>query len=112
MPKGLKGMINLNSNIVAPQVSGDDNGDDSTWKIVKIRRTIKEQRKSNYNKNFPPVQFVTTETTFNEETNKDDSGSKTSGSSNANRTPSKKPSIKLRKVSPNIDTLKIVQVPT
>ncbi len=98
--------------MVAPQVSGDDNGDEFTWKIIKSRRTIKEQRKSNYNKNFPPLQSVTTKLTPNGRDNMDDSGSRLSQSSSTHKTPTKKPFIKLRRVSPDIDDIKIVQVPT
>ena len=98
--------------MVDPQVSGEDNGDDSTWKIVKRRRTIKEQRKSNYNKNFPPLQSVTTKVTLNDRNNKDDSGSKSSQSPSTHKTPTKKPFIKLRKVSPDIDNIKILAIET
>ena len=54
MPKGIQGMINLNSNMVAPQVNSDNNADASNWKIVKSKRQLREERKSNYNLNFPP----------------------------------------------------------
>ena len=55
MPKGIQGMINLNSNMVAPQVNSDNNVDASNWKIVKSKRQLREERKSNYNLNFPPL---------------------------------------------------------
>ena len=53
MPKGIQGMINLNSNMIAPQVNGDNNADTSNCKIVKSKRQLREERKSNYNLNFP-----------------------------------------------------------
>ena len=52
MPTRNKGMINQLFNMVAPQVCGDTDGIDSTWKIVKSKRRIKEEKKSNYDKNF------------------------------------------------------------
>ena len=55
MPTGNKGMINQFSNMVAPQVCGDT---DSTWKIVKSKRCIKKKKKSNYDKNFPPLRMM------------------------------------------------------
>ena len=108
MPKEDKGMINLNSNMVAPQVSGDNKGNESTWKIVKSKKQIKQERKSNYDKNFPPLKPTTTPTT---RYNKQDDSSRTTRSSDSNKTPTKKPSIRLCKVSPDIGTIKIVQVP-
>ena len=53
MPKGIQGMINLNSNMVAPQDNSDNYVDASNWKIVKSKRQLREERKSNYN-SFPP----------------------------------------------------------
>ena len=95
--------------MVAPQVSGDNRGNESTWKIVKSKKQIKQERKSNYDKNFPPLKPTTTTTT---KYNKQDDSSKTTRSSDSNKTPTKKPSIRLRKVSPDIGTIKIVQLPS
>ena len=55
MPKGIQGMINLNSNMVAPQDNSDNYVDASNWKIVKSKRQLREERKSNYNLNFLPL---------------------------------------------------------
>ena len=48
--------------MVAPQVCGDTDGINSTWKIVKSKRRIKEEKKSNYDKNFPPLRMMKTST--------------------------------------------------
>ena len=62
MPTGNKGMINQLSNMVAPLACGDTDGINSTWKIVKSKRRIKEEKKSNYDKNFPPLRMMKTST--------------------------------------------------
>ena len=111
MPTGNKGMINQLSNMVAPQVCGDTDGINSTWKIVKSKRRIKEEKKSNYDKNFPPLRMMKTSTPTTKKNSKDDSSSRSSKSNSTNKTPTRKPSIKSRRVTPNIDNVKIVQVP-
>ena len=112
MPTGNKGLINHISNMVAPQVCGDADGINSTWKIVKSKIHIKEEKKSNYDKNFPPLKMMKTCTPTTNNNSKDDSGSRSSKSNNTNKTPTRKPSIKPLQVTPNIDEVKIVQVPT
>ena len=42
--------------MVAPQINGVNNADASNWKIVKSKRHLREERKSNYNLNSPPLQ--------------------------------------------------------
>lgn len=91
MSKGFKGMFNLKIIMVAPYVSGDNNGYDSTWKIVKSRKRIKEEKKSNYKKKFPPLQVLSSTTPKNISDN-DDSGSKSSKSTVTHKTPTRKPS--------------------
>ena len=78
MPTGNKGMTNHISNMVTPQVFGDADGIDSTWKIVKSKRHIKEEKKSNYNKNFPPLKMMKTSTPTTKNSSKDHSGSRSS----------------------------------
>ena len=56
MLTGNKGMINHISNMIAPQVCGDTDGINSTWKIVSSKRCIKEEKKSNYDKKIPSTQ--------------------------------------------------------
>ena len=60
--------------MVAPQVCGDTDGIDSMWKIVKSKRHIKEEKKSNYNKNFPPLKMMKTSTPTTKNNSKNDSG--------------------------------------
>ena len=55
MPQGNKGLINHISNMVAPQVSGWNNDNKSTWKIVKTKKQLKEEKKWKNNKSFPPL---------------------------------------------------------
>ena len=62
MPNGIQGMINLNSHIVAPQVSGENKVDASNCKIVESKRQLREERKSKCNLNFPPLQSVSFKT--------------------------------------------------
>ncbi len=40
MPQGNKGLVNHISNMVAPQVSGQNNDNNSTWKIVEFKKEI------------------------------------------------------------------------
>ena len=75
MPTGNKEMINHISNMVVPQVCGDADENDSTWKIVKSKRRIKEEKKSNYDKNFPSLKMIKTRTPTTKNNTKDDSGS-------------------------------------
>ena len=112
MPTGNKGMINQLSNMVAPQACGDADGINSMWKIVKSKRCIKEQKKSDYDKNFPPLRMMKTSTPTTKNNSKDDSGSRSSKSNSTNKTPTRKLSIKPRRGTPKIDDVKIVQVPT
>ena len=111
MPTGNKGMINHISNMVVPQVCGDADWIDSTLKIVKSKRGIKEEKKSDYDKNFPPLKMMKTSTPTTKNNSKDDSSSRSSKSNNTNKTPTRKPSNKSRRVTPNVDKVKIVQVP-
>ena len=76
MPTENKGMINQLSNMVAPQVYGDTVGINSTWKIVKSKRHIKEEKKSNYDKNFHPLRIMKTSTPTTKNNSKDDSSSR------------------------------------
>ena len=108
MPTGNKGMINHISNMVAPQVCGDANGNDSAWKIVKSKKQLREEKKSNYDKNFPPLQVIRPSTPTSKNNTKDDSGSRSSKSNSTNKTPTRKPSTKLRRVTPNVNEIKIV----
>ena len=89
MPTGNKGMINHISNMLAPQVCGDADGINSTWKIIKSKRCIKEEKKSNYDKNFPPLKIMKTSTPTTKKNSKDDSGSRSSKYSNTNKTPTR-----------------------
>ena len=94
--------------MVAPQVCGDIDGINSTWKIVKSKRRIKEEKKSNYDKNYPPLRMMKTSTPTTKNNSKDDSGSRSSKSNSTNKTPTRKPSIESRRVTPNVDKVKIV----
>ena len=98
--------------MVAPQVCGDANGNDSAWKILKSKKQLREEKKSNYDKNFPPLQMIKSSTPTFRNYTKDDSGSRSSKSNSTNKTPTRKPSIKLRQETPNVDEIKIVKVPT
>ena len=100
------------SNIFTPQVCGDAEGNDSTWKTVKSKRYIKEEKKSNYDKNLPPLKMMNTSSPTTKNNTKDDSGSTSSKSNNTNKTITRQPSIKLCQVTPDADEIKIVQVPT
>ena len=98
--------------MVAPQVFGDADGNDSTWEIVKRKKCIEEEKKSNYDKNFPPFKMIKTRKPTTKNNTKDDSGSRSSKSNSTNKTPTRKPPIKLCRVTPDVDEIKIVQVPT
>ena len=98
--------------MVAPQICGDADRNDSTWKIVKRKRCIKEEKKSNFDKNFSPLKMMKTSTPTTKNNTKNDSGSRSSKSNNTNKTPTRKPSIKLFWVTPDVDKIEIVQVPT
>ena len=92
MPTGNKGMINQLSNMVAPQVYGDTDRINSTWKIFKSKRRIKEEKKSNYDKNFPSLRMIKTSTpTTKNNSKKDDSGSRSSKCNSTNKTPTRSP---------------------
>ena len=106
MPTGSKGLINHISNMVAPQVSGSNNN--STWKVVKTKRQLKEDKKWKYNKAFPPLPVLSSAHENND--NSDDDSTKSSKSNKAFRTPTKKPYIKIRKVTPEDNQVKIVKV--
>ena len=97
MPKGNKGLINHISNMVAPQVSGFDNDNNSAWKIVKSKRQLKEERKWKKDKSFPPLPVLSS-AIKNEDGSDDDS--KSSSSIKSFITPKRKTSIKLRRVTP------------
>ena len=107
MPQGNKGLINHISNMVAPQVSGFGNDDNSTWKIVKSKRQMKEDRKWKKDNSFPPLPVLSS-AVKNE--NGSDDESKKSSSTKSFTTPIKKPSIKIRRVTPESKKVKIVQV--
>ena len=101
-------MINLNSNMVAPQVSGDNNGDASIWKIVKSKRQPREERKSKYNLNYPPLQSVSS---LGSKTYKNKTPSiKTTKSTDSDQTSSRKSSSKIRKVTLKDDEVKIIKI--
>ena len=109
MPKGIQEMINLNSNMVAPKVSGDNNGDASNWEIVKSKRQLREERKSKYNMNFSPLQSVSSQgsKTYKNKT----SSIKITKSTDSGQTFSRKSSSKVRKVTPKDDEVKIIKIP-
>ena len=79
------------------------------WKIIKSQRQLREERNSKYNLNFPPLQSVSSKTSkaYRNET----TSTKTTKSTNLDKTPSRKLSTKIRKVTPNIDEVKIIKVP-
>ena len=109
MPKGIQGMINLNSNMVAPQVSGDNNGDASNCKILKSKRQLGEERKLKYNLNSPPLQSVSS---LGSKTYKNKKPSiKTTKSTDLGQTSPRKSSSKVRKVTPKDDEVKIIKIP-
>ena len=110
MPTGSKGLINHISNMVAPQVSGSNNDNNSVWKLVKTKRQLKDERKWKNDKSFPPLPVLSSATDNDNKT--DDGRKKSSKSIKLFTTPTKKPSIKLRKVTPEVNKLKIVQVKT
>ena len=93
--------------MVAPQVSGFGNDDNSTWKIVKSKRQMKEDRKWKKDNSFPPLPVLSS-AVKNE--NGSDDESKKSSSTKSFTTPIKKPSIKIRRVTPESKKVKIVQV--
>ena len=109
MPKGIQGMINLNSNMVAPQVSSDNNGDASNWKIVKSKRQLREEKKSKYHLNFPPLPSVSSQ--GSKPLKKRTKSVKTEKSTDTDQTPSKGASSKIRKIAPSVDEVKIIKVP-
>ena len=106
MPQGNKGLINHISNIIAPQVSGFGNDNNSTWKNVKSKRQLKEDRKWKKDKSFPPLPVLSS-AVKNEDGSDDDS--KSSSSIKSFTTPNKKTSIKLRRVTSELNEIKIVQ---
>ena len=65
-----------------------------------------------HEKNFPPLRMMKTSTPIIKNNSKDDSGSRSSISNSTNKTPTRKPSVKSRRVTPNVDEVKIVKVPT
>ena len=100
MPTGNKGLINHISNMVAPQVSDSNYNNNSTWKIVKSKKQLKEERKWKYDKAFPPLPVLSS---ARDNENNSDNESKTSSKSHkSSKVPTKKPSIKLRKVTPKM----------
>ena len=107
MPQGNKGLINHISNIIAPQVSGFGNDNNSTWKNVKSKRQLKEDRKWKKDKSFPPLPVLSS-AVKNEDGSDDDS--KSSSSIKSFTTPKRKISIKLCRVTPESKEIKIVQV--
>ena len=108
MPTGSKGLINHISNMVAPQVSGSNDDNNSAWKLVKTKKQLKEERKWKNDKSFPPLPVLSS---ANDDNNKsDDESMKSSRSIKLFTTPTKKPSIKLCKVTPEANEMKIVQV--
>ena len=58
------------------------------------------------------IKIVTTPATFDNSSIKNDSDSKSSKLNNAHRNPTGKPSIKIYRVLPDIDDIKIAQIPT
>ena len=106
MPTGSKGLINHISNMVAPQVSGSNNN--STWKVVKTKQQLKEDQKWKYNKSFPPLTALSSAQDNDDKS--DDDSTKSSKSSKSFRTPTKKPHIKIFKVTPEDNEIKIVEV--
>ena len=91
--------------MVAPQVSGWNNDNKSTWKIVKTKKQLKEEKKWKNNKSFPPLPALSSAI---EHAYKSDDDTKSSKSTKSFTTPNNKPSIKLRKVTPDIDNIEIV----
>ena len=110
MPTGNKGLINHISNMVAPQVSGTNNNNNSAWKIVKTKKQLKDEKKWKDDKSFPPLPVLSSATDDDHKT--DDGSKKSSRSIKLLKTPTKKPSIKLRKVTPEAKELKVIQVKT
>ena len=108
MPTGNKGLINHISNMVAPQVSGTDNNNNSAWKLVKTKKQIKDEKKWKDDKSFPPLPVLSS--AIDDDHKTDDGSKKSSRSIKVLTTPTKKPSIKLRKVTPEAKELKIVQI--
>ena len=102
-------MINLNSNMVAPQVSSDNNGDASNCKIVKSKRQLREEKKSKYHLNFSPLPSVSSQ--GSKPLKKRTKSVKTEKSTDLDHTPSKGPSSKICKIAPSIDEVKIIKVP-
>ena len=77
MPTGSEGLINHISNMVAQQVSGFDNVNNSAWKIVKSKRQLKEEKKWKKDKSFPPLPVLSS-AIKNEDGSDDDSKSSSS----------------------------------
>ena len=102
------GLASHSSNMVAPQVSGSNNDNNSTWKIVKTKKQLKDERKWKNDKSFPPLPVLSSAT---DDDNKSDDGSKKSSKPiKSFKTPTKKPSIKLCKVTPEANEVKLVKV--
>ena len=100
MPQGIQGIINLISNMVGTQVSGDNNVDASNWKIMKSKKQLRKERKSNYNLNFPPLQSAFS---LGSKTYKIKAPSiKTTKSTGSTQTSTRKSSSKVRKVLESI----------
>ena len=90
MPTGNKGLINHISNMVAPQVSGSNYDNNSTWKIVKSKKQLKEERKWKYDKAFPPPPVLSSaRKNDNNSDNESKTSSKSSKSSKKDRRGSK-----------------------
>ena len=105
MPTGNKGLINHISNMVAPQVSGSNYNNNSTWKIVKSKKQLKEERKWKNDKAFPPLPVLSSASKNGDNSN--DESRNSSKSPKPSKTSTKKPSIKLRKLTRDMKEIKI-----
>ena len=79
------------------------------WKIIKSQRQLREERNSKYNLNFPPLQSVSSNI-FKAHRNETTS-TKATKSIDSDKTPSRKPSAKIRMVTPNVNEEKNFKVP-
>ena len=104
MPTGNKGLINHISNMVAPQVSGSNYNNNSTWKIVKSKKQLKEERKWKNDKAFPPLPVLSSASKNGDNSN--DESRNSSKSPKPSKTSTKKPSIKIRKLIRDMNEIK------
>ncbi len=108
MPTGSKGLSNHISNMVAPQIVVQTMTTTPRGNLSKQRNNSRMKESGKMTKSFPPLPVLSSAT--DDDNNTDDVSKKSSRSIKLFTTPTKKPSIKLRKVIPEANEMKLVQV--